>query len=174
MDYRILTRDEIQELRNIDRGEKIEKFYYIEDGKLKLKREFCDVKGWRQKELESLIERLYDLYDRGGSIYGAVSDSNIVGMAALDNKFIGKNNDQLKLDILYIDKGHRKMGIGRNLVEVAKNKARGIGASRLYISATPTQNTVDFYVGIGCELASEINEELFELEPEDIHLELKV
>lgn len=174
MDYRILKKDEIQSLKNIDRGEKIENFYYLEDGTLRLKKEFCEVKGWNEEELESLIKRLYALYDRGGTIYGAVTNSKIVGMAALDNKFIGKNRDQLKLDILYIDKGYRKMGIGKKLVEMIKVRAKEKEASKLYISATPTQNTVDFYLGLGSKLAPEINRELFKLEPEDIHLELKL
>lgn len=174
MDYRILERVEIQGLRDIDRREKIEKSYYLDEGELKIKRDFYDVQGWNQEELESLIVRLYDLYDRGGTIYGAFIDFKIVGMVALDSKFIGKNNDRLKLDILYIDKRHRKKGIGKKLVDLTKSKAVELGATKLYISATPTQNTVDFYIGIGSELASEVNKELFELEPEDIHLELKL
>lgn len=174
MEFRILTREEIERLRQIDRREIIDKNYHIEDGKLKLKEDFCDVKGWEHQEVEEFISRLYDLYDRGGIIYGAFDDCNIVGMVALENKFIGKNKDQLKLDILYISKAYRKKGIGKKLVELIKNKAREMGATKLYISATPTKNTVDFYFGIGSKLASEINEELFELEPEDIHLELKI
>lgn len=174
MNYRILTREEIQGLRNIHRGEKIENFYYIKDDKLKLKNEFCNVGGWDPEELESLIKRLYELYDRGGAIYGAFINRSIVGMVAIDNKFIGESRDQLKLDILYIDKDHRKKGIGKKLVDLTRITARELGASKLYISATPTQNTVDFYIGIGCELASEIDKGLFELEPEDIHLELKL
>ena len=51
-------------------------------------------------------------------------------------------------------------------------RARNMGAKKLYISATPSKHTVDFYIGLGCKIASEINPELFKLEPEDIHLEL--
>ncbi|WP_432661788.1 GNAT family N-acetyltransferase [Wukongibacter baidiensis] len=174
MEYRILLRDEIEGLRDIDRSEEIEKSYYLEDGKLKLKKDSCIVKGWHPQELECLINRLYDLYDNGGSIYGSFDGQNIVGMVALDSERIGKNKDQLKLDILYISSKYRKKGIGRKLVECVKNRAKEIGVSKLYVSATPTQGTVDFYMGVGCELASEINEKLFKLEPEDIHLELEI
>lgn len=42
------------------------------------------------------------------------------------------------------------------------------------ISATPSENTVNFYRNLGCEVTSEIVPELFELEPEDIHLEYTI
>ncbi len=51
-------------------------------------------------------------------------------------------------------------------------KAKELGAKKLYISATPSKNTVNFYMHLGCNLASEINPELYQLEPDDIHLEM--
>jgi hypothetical protein len=42
----------------------------------------------------------------------------------------------------------------------------------MYISATPSEHTVNFYLALGCQLAAEPDSELLELEPEDIHLEL--
>jgi hypothetical protein len=42
---------------------------------------------------------------------------------------------------------------------------------KLYIAATPSENTVNFFMRLGCDLAVEINQELFAFEPEDIHLE---
>ena len=57
------------------------------------------------------------------------------------------------------------------LFEKAVERARQLGAKQLYISATPSENTVNFYRNLGCKVTSEIDPELFELEPEDIHLE---
>ena len=54
---------------------------------------------------------------------------------------------------------------------MAARRARKLGAKKLYISATPSENTVNFYLHLGCVLAKEMDPELFELEPEDIHLE---
>lgn len=56
----------------------------------------------------------------------------------------------------------------------AKERAKELGAKKLYISATPSKNTVDFYMHLGCKLASEINTDLYQLEPYDIHLEMIV
>jgi hypothetical protein len=57
---------------------------------------------------------------------------------------------------------------------VAKATARERGAKRLYISATPSENTINFYLRRGCVVAAEVDPHLFELEPEDIHLECDV
>jgi len=46
------------------------------------------------------------------------------------------------------------------------------GAKKLYISATPTKATVDFYRNEGAVIAKEIDSDLFKFEPLDIHLEL--
>lgn len=177
MEYRFLKRGEIERLREIDRSEVIEQLYSANNGRLELINEFYDVKNewWINEEVKKiLLPRLYDLFDRGGIIIGAFEGTEISGMVALESKFIGKYKDQLKLDILFVSKKYRKIGIGKNLMNLAIEKAREKGAPKLYISATPSQNTVDFYLSLGCKLATEIDNELFELEPEDIHLGLEL
>jgi N-acetylglutamate synthase-like GNAT family acetyltransferase len=57
-------------------------------------------------------------------------------------------------------------------LERAAARARELGAQRLYVSATESENTVDFYLRRGCRLAEEVDPALFALEPNDIHLEL--
>ncbi len=174
MEYRILNREEIEFLREIDRGEVIENIYYYRDGRLELEKEFYDMKGFPDGELEDLLTRLYELYDSAGIIYGAFDGEQIIGMTALENKLRGRNKDQLKMDILFVSKDYRGIGIGRKLVQVIKESAKQIGAKKLYISATPSKNTVDFYMKIGSKLAEEVDEELFDIEPEDIHLDLEL
>ena len=73
-----------------------------------------------------------------------------------------------------VDSGYRKKGMGKVLFEKAVERAETLGARRLYISATPSENTVNFYLHMGCEVTGEIDRELFELEPEDIHLEYRI
>jgi predicted N-acetyltransferase YhbS len=77
----------------------------------------------------------------------------------------------LQLKFLHVSNSIRKQGLGRKLFEIAAEHAKNMGAAKLYISATPSENTVNFYRYLGCELAEEIDKELFAFEPEDIHLE---
>ena len=41
----------------------------------------------------------------------------------------------------------------------------------MHISATPVEHTINFYLGHGCRVSAEPDPDLFELEPEDTHLE---
>ena len=117
---------------------------------------------------------MVDCFDRGGWFHGAFDGGRLVGVAVLESKLIGKSEDQLQLKFLRVSRAYRKQGLGAKLFELAQVTAREGGARRLYISATPSENTVNFYLRLGCTLAREPDPELFELEPEDIHLELLI
>jgi N-acetylglutamate synthase-like GNAT family acetyltransferase len=56
------------------------------------------------------------------------------------------------------------------LVEEAIAQARRDGAERLYVSATPSESAVGFYLEQGFAPVKEPLPELYELEPEDIHM----
>jgi len=169
-----LARDEIESVWEIDRSEIINGIYHLQDGELVLEEEHFDAKGWPPGIPERYTPVLYDCFDRGGTFYGAFDGPKIAGAAVLESKFIGEGRDQLQLKFLHVSGPYRKRGLGRALFEMAVEKAREMKARRLYISATPSENTVGFYMHLGCVLAREINPELFELEPEDIHLEYAI
>jgi GNAT superfamily N-acetyltransferase len=169
---RAIRRREIEKVRNIDRSEIVEELYYLDAGTLVLKNEFYDIKGWNTSELERCIKHLYDIYDRNGTLLGAFDGNKLVAVSALESEFIGTRGDQLQLYFLQVDSKFRRMGIGGKLLKKAMVKAKKLGAKKLYISATPSKNTIDFYMHMGCKLASEVNLRLYNLEPEDIHLQL--
>ncbi|MFX0114488.1 MAG: GNAT family N-acetyltransferase [Candidatus Hodarchaeota archaeon] len=174
MEYRVMIKEELKRVAELDRREKIEAVYYYRDGCLDLVSEHWGVPEWSSREKQQKINSLHELHDRGGTIIGAFDESRVVGVIALDNKYIGRSNDQLNLPGLWVSKEYRKRGVGKTLVELVMQKAREIGAKRLYVSATPSENTVNFYLKRGFRLAHEINQRLFELEPEDIHMELEL
>ncbi|PAB60366.1 GNAT family N-acetyltransferase [Anaeromicrobium sediminis] len=174
MEFRKLLKEENIRLSEIDRSEVVERICLHKDGQLIIKEEFYHIKGWHEKELQDYIEILHDISDRGGTIYGAFEGAEICGIAALDSQFFGINNEYLKFDKLYVSKNYRGKGIGTELVKLVRKKALEMGAKKLYISATPFENTVRFYMGVGCTLAEEFIKEMHDLEPEDIHLELKL
>jgi hypothetical protein len=60
------------------------------------------------------------------------------------------------------------------LFEQAVEWAREPNAKRLYISATPSQNSVGFYLHLGCVVTDEVDEALLELEPEEIQMEYPI
>lgn len=168
---RSLRRDEIGQIWTIDRSEVIDHIYYCEDGTLVLRPEHYDMHGWPSGEAEGYGPILFDCYDRGGWFHAVFADARLVGIAVLESRFIGADHDRLQLKFLHVGHGHRGHGLGRRLFALAQDEARARGARRLYVSATPSQNTIDFYLRRGCVLTPEPDPELFALEPEDIHLE---
>ena len=171
---RTINRREIEQVKNIDRSEIVDKIYYLEAGQLKLKNEFYNIRSWQVSDLEKNIEHLYKIYDKGGYLVGCFDSNKLVGVAALDSEFIGNNRDYLQLYFLHVDSKYRRTRIGSKLLKKVANHAKKLMAKKLYISATPSQNTIDFYINIGCQLVSELNPDLYQLEPNDIHLELSL
>ncbi len=170
MVIRPLARDEIDTIWTIDRSEVIHHVYRLRDGVLVLEPAYCDARGWPPGEIERVTPLLHACFDRGGGFYGMFDDRSLIGAAVLDGEFIGPHRDWLVLKFLYVSRDHRGRGVGARLFEHARSMARVRGAKQLYISSSPTQNTVDFYIRRGCEIAPEPDPALLALEPDDIHL----
>ena len=71
-------------------------------------------------------------------------------------------------------RGFRGRGIGNRLSDELESLAREAGDHTMVVSATPSLNTVRFYRGRGYEPTAEPLPELYELEPEDVHLEKRL
>lgn len=170
MQIRTLGRDEIEQVWTIDRSEMIDRIYELQDGRLVLQPHHFHARGWPPGAAEETTPRLYACFDRGGSFYGCFDGDRLIGMAALDTQWLGPDRDLLQLEMLHVSHGYRKQGVGTALFEQARVVARDRGAKGLYISATPSENTIHFYQRFGAVLTPEPDPELFALEPEDIHL----
>ena len=168
--YRILGRDEIEKLREIDRREIVDAVYYLREGKLLLTPEHWEIPGFG--DIDRRVALLTELYADGGMLFGAFDGATLVGMSVLENRLRGADHDRMQMSGLWVSHAYRRRGIARCLVDMAKSAARCQGASYLYISATPSENTISFYLGIGCTLTAELDPELVAREPDDIHFDL--
>jgi len=174
MRIRELRRHEVVDIWSIDRAEVVDKVYYRVGKKLVLKPEHHDVKGWPPGKRERDGPFLLDCFDRGGTFYGAFQGDSLVGACVLESRFMGRKRDQLQLKFLHVSRQHRQSGVGRTLFNRAVAKAREHGARQLYISATPSENTVRFYLGRGCHVTDDVDAALLKLEPQDIHMEFDI
>jgi N-acetylglutamate synthase-like GNAT family acetyltransferase len=172
MEIKLIQRAEIEKVRDINRKEIVKELYYYNNGNLSIRDVFIDDPGWTPKEIELHITDLYIVYDGGGFLYGAFDGHKMAGIVALGANFIGSAKDQLQVTFLHVDVAYKSRGIGTKLMKRVIKNAIEQGAKKLYISATPSKNTIDFYLGLGCQLTTELIPKLFELEPEDIHLQL--
>ncbi|HUQ22118.1 MAG TPA: GNAT family N-acetyltransferase [Gaiellaceae bacterium] len=113
---------------------------------------------------------LLDRFDRGGTFVGVFDAEALIGPSVLESALVGRDRDQMQLAYLYVSRIFRGRGVGLQLFEAAVSFAREAGARALYVSAAPTENTVDFYLNRGCVLAPEPDPALLAAEPDDIHL----
>jgi predicted N-acetyltransferase YhbS len=172
IEYRTLEQSEIERFQDIDRSEVIDEVYHYRNGALALEKEHYDMAGFPPGERDKLMERQRELLRAGGVVFGAFDGPLLVGITSLENIFLGTRKKYLKMDILFVSKNYRGKGIARTLVRRIGEHAKTLGADALYISATPSKHTVEFYVSCGARLVDELDPELFKMEPKDIHLEL--
>jgi GNAT superfamily N-acetyltransferase len=172
MDIRTLSRDELERFHELDRTETIERIYYYRDGALVLEDEHWDVPDWSPEQKDRIVADLQAIYDRGATGYGAFAGGRLVGLAVLAHAPLPTGVERLNLAGLWVSHGYRARGIGRTLVHRAIKEARGRGARTLYVSATPSENTVHFYQRLGFRLTDLVDPGLYEEEPDDIHMEL--
>lgn len=170
VDYRELGPDEIGRVPEIGRAEWIDGVYRVRRGSLELEPAAIDVEGWDFDELRRSQARIVQCLARGGAAWGAFAGTRLIGIAVLDGAFLGPAGDTLDLYFLYVDAEHRDEGLGGELLEWACARAAARGAKRIYVSATPSRHTVDFYRRRGFTLAARPDPELFALEPEDVHM----
>jgi len=104
---------------------------------------------------------------RGGILLGAFAAERTVGLAIIRPAF-----EPLLawLAFLHVSRPYRRRGAAQALWSVAADIAVANGAKSMYVSATPTESAVGFYLQQSCRLADPVHPDLFAAEPEDIHL----
>jgi len=165
-----LTREEIDLIWTIDRSEVHHHIYKVVDGRLLLVPAHFDVPGWDPQTIEADAVKLRACFDRGGVFRGGFDGDALVGVSVVDTKLIESAPDHLGLLYLYVSRWVRGQGVGMRLFAEAAEAARAFGARALYISSTPTENTVDFYLHRGASLVADPDPALFAAEPDDVHL----
>jgi predicted N-acetyltransferase YhbS len=130
---KVLSRDEIKEIWQIDRSELIEAVYCFVDETLILKPEFHDVKGWPPGQAEKYTPILEACHDRGGWFYGLFDGQKQVGVAVLESRFIGAGKNHLQLKLLHVSNSYRDKGFGQQLFNLAASEARQRGEKPVHL-----------------------------------------
>jgi GNAT superfamily N-acetyltransferase len=167
-----MNRSAIARIGEVDRSEHVTQAYVYQDGGLLLEEVDWNVPPWFAQgggshSVQGNIDAWTPFLDQGGVMLGALDEGCLVGFAIYRPHL---EEDMGQLAVLFVDRSYRGQGIGRALTEQVIHLAEASGERRLYVSATPSAPTVDFYRSCGFELAEEVHPALYELEPEDIHL----
>jgi predicted N-acetyltransferase YhbS len=168
---RVMASSEIARIAEIDRSERITQQYRQRGRILQLIDVDIDAPRWGEQgeaTIESRVEEWTRLVKAGGVPIGAFDGDRLIGFAIYMKS---SAEGPAQLAVLHVTKPWRRKGVGCDLTREVVRLARAESAQRLYVSATPTRGTVDFYIGQGFKPVDMPDERLFALEPDDIHME---
>jgi ribosomal protein S18 acetylase RimI-like enzyme len=164
--------DEVTRIWEIDRSERIRTGYKYTDGNLQRMEVNWDSPAWGMEgdgdhTIASFVKFCRDHLERNGRLYGAFDGENLVGIGLIQH---GICEGMAQLAFLHVSNRYRQMGIGGQIAVELVREAKKAGASKMYVSATPSGSAVGFYMSLGFKPTDTPIPELFELEPEDIHM----
>ncbi len=160
-----VSRDDFTEinLENFNRQQKVTRIYVRKDGRYVLE-EQPGVMDW---SIDKKREVANDLIDNAYISYLALEGDRIVGFMSLVKAL---TDERMILDLIQVDKDFRGQGIGRILWEKAVEEARLNGARELYISACPSEETINFYRAMGADVTDDPILSIANDEPDDLQL----
>lgn len=172
VEFRTLDRAELPRVGEIDRRERIELLFDQHGTELVARLGTWNALAWDPDRpgahsVAAQVEALEHYVDIGGFALGAFANGRLVGIGVVVPHLRPKI---AQLAYLHVSAPMRATGIGRRLFAQLERLARTAGASAMVVSATPSENTVRFYLGRGFQPTAEPLAELLALEPEDVHM----
>jgi GNAT superfamily N-acetyltransferase len=167
-----LARAELTRVGEIDRRERIAVLFEQRGMELVPKPGDWDSPAWDpdgdgEHSVAAQIRALEAYVDAGAIAFGAFDGDRLAGIAAVLPHL---RPGIAQLAYLHVSAPSRGTGVGRRLCEQLDETARDAGDTEMVVTATPSENTVRFYMGRGFTPMAEPFPELFALEPEDVHL----
>jgi GNAT superfamily N-acetyltransferase len=172
VEFRRLGRTELSRVVEIDRRERINVLYDQHGTQLVARHGDWSASAWNpdghdQHSVAAQVHALQYHVDKGGIALGAFASGRLVGIGVVVPHL---RPGIAQLAWLHVSAPWRAKGIGSRLSELLEQNARIVGDSDMVVSATPSENTVQFYLGRGYQPMADPLAELFELEPEDVHM----
>ena len=126
-----------------------------------------DADGDGEHSVAAKVSEADQYVEAGGVTVGAFANARLVGIGIV----VPHLSPQIaQLAFLHVSARFRRTGIGSRLSDELDQIARDLGATEMVVSATPSANTVRFYLARGFQPTEQPVPELFRLEPDDIHM----
>ena len=168
---RVIEREHLCKIRDIDRTEVIRTGYcQVGTGIVRMGVVWDDsgwVEGDGRHSYGAIIQGAQEQLNLGGTAFGAFRGERLVGIAVYRPRL---RPDMGQLSLLHVSNGYRCRGIASRLLAHVVGAARADGATRLYVSATPSESAVGFYFRHGFTPTDAPDPELLQAEPDDIHM----
>jgi GNAT superfamily N-acetyltransferase len=172
VEFRRLDRTELSRIVEIDRSERIYVLYEQHGTQLVARHGNWRASAWDpdgngEHSVEAKMHELQRYAGTGGVALGALASGRLVGIGVVVPHL---RRGIAQLAFLHVSASFRARGIGSRSFEQLEEIARAAGDSEMVVSATPSENTVRFYLGRGFQPMADPLPELFEVEPEDVHM----
>ncbi len=163
--FELLTKENMNEnaLDNYDRTQNVQRVYRKSNNEYIIVGDEW-VMDWNLERKRAVAK---SLFNEGYIAFGAMENGNIIGFASVEKEMQG---ERIVLDMMHVSRNYRGQGIGKRLFQQAKEKAKEIGAKQLYISAFSSEDTIKFYISMGCEITNNPIIKIAEDEPFDIQM----
>jgi GNAT superfamily N-acetyltransferase len=169
---RAFTATDSERLAELDRSESVEMLYAVRDGTIVPLGHGEDVPQWSGAWLDDVVAFARRHLESGGTGVAAYDGDRLAGVAVLGGSPVGGDSETLQLALLHVGRTYRRHGLAARLFGEMRAEAVRRATRRLYISATPSEGALRFYLSQGARLADPPDPHLLALEPEDIHLVL--
>ena len=172
VECRRLSRTELARAGEIDHRERIDMLYDQHGCRLVARHGNWSAPAWDPEghgdhSVAAQVNALEHYVDRGGIAVGAFAGGRLVGVGVVVPHL---RPGIAQLAYLHVSAPVRATGIGSRLSDQLEQIARTAGDSDMVVSATPSENTVRFYLGRGFQPTATPLPDLFELEPDDVHM----
>lgn len=167
-----MGRHELTRVGEIDRHERIEVLYEQRGTQLIERHGRLDAVGWDpdgtgEHSVAAKVREAEQYVDGGGVVVGAFTDDRLVGIGIVRPHL---RPQIAQLAFLHVSAPFRKTGVGSRVSDQLDQIVRDLGATEMVVSATPSVNTVRFYLARGFQPSEHPLVELVQLEPDDIHM----
>ncbi|HXW82492.1 MAG TPA: GNAT family N-acetyltransferase [Acidimicrobiales bacterium] len=172
VEIRDLARSELSRVGEIDRTEHIDVLFEQHGTELVAQRGSWSASAWDpdgqgEQSVYAKCQALMHYVDAGGIARGAFSGGRLVGIGVVVPHI---RPAIAQLAFLHVSRDFRAAGLGSRLSADLELVARHAGDTEIVVSATPSENTVRFYLCRGYRPIARPLPELLELEPEDVHM----
>ncbi len=164
---RQMTPDEVDRIAEIDVSETGDVVYKWIDGKAVATPERWARPASYGDRWRELARWTRERVLAGGVAFGAFAGDRLVGFIALQYRLA---EDVALLAALWVSRELRRQGVAAALTRQVVRAAEESGATAIYVSGAPTESAQGFYRSQGFRPTPFVHMEMYQREPEDIHM----
>ena len=171
-EVRRLPHSEVTRISDIDRSERVTLAYEQVAAELRTIEVDWIVPNWHsdsdgEHSVAEQVRGMSKVLSQGAELLGAFDGATLQGLTVLCPEL---EPGVAQLVFLHVTRPGRRRGIGTALMDAVAQMAQASGATQMYVSSTPSESAVGFYLSQGFAPVEEPHPELLALEPDDIHM----